>query len=284
MEYKCPKCNAVLINLNNKFVCEYCKSEYDLDYFSSAKTYDYIIPFEIDKSSAFKIYNQNIKSRLLTPRAFKKNIDIQSVYIPCYLYNLECAGEVDFEGNKTSTWKSSGVKYKKLDTYKMVRGGDLSIKDMLISSTTDIDNTIISFIEPYDYSKKIKYDNTYLDNYKLYDSDMTKEKLIESIKDKSKNFFIKEMQKDINEYSEVHSTNSFINFHNSSNTKILVPLFILNVNYKNNNYNYIINGQTGNFYGDIPINKNRTLIIWLLLFIIIFILLLLLSIAKVTLW
>ena len=284
MEYKCPKCDAILTHANNKFICEYCKSEYDVDYFNSEKTYDYIIPFDINKDSAIKIYKQNIKSVLLTPSLFKQAKNIQPIYVPCYLYNLDCTGEVDFQGNKTSTWKSSGTKYKKVDTYKLVRGGDLKIKDMLISITTGIEDDIISYIEPYDYNKKIKFENLYLKEYKLYDADMIKDKIIESVKNKAKKIFAEEMRKDIKEYNDVDYLDNFVNFHNSNKITILVPIYVLNINYKNKNYKYVINGQTGIFYGDIKVNKNRIFIIGLLLFVIVFIVLLLLNINKVILW
>lgn len=287
MQYKCPKCSAVLSDVNNKYICGYCKSEYDADYFNGEKTYDYVIPFEIDKQTAIKIYLDNMKSKLLTPSFFKRKKRInefQGVYVPCYLYKLDSTGEIEFENNRISTWKSSGINYRKIDTYKVIRGGEMTIKDMLIPSTTYISSSLINEVEPYNYDKQVEFENSYTQNYKVYDSDITKEKLLMLIKDKSKDIFVNEIRKDIKDYNEIKDINNSINLYNPTKETLLVPIWLLSFNYKKKNYTYIINGQTGLFIGKIPINKIKLIFIWIILFIIIFIILFLLSYKKVIVW
>ena len=138
------------------------------------------------------------------------------------------------------------------------------------------DESIIN-VEPYNYDKKVKYDISYLTNCKVYDADKTREKLLQSTKNKVKNIINQNIQKEIKDYDEIYNKSISINFHKSTKTSILIPIWVMQVNYKNKVYKYIINGQTGLFEGDIPTNKKRIIYIWISLFLSIFCVLLILS-------
>ena len=284
MESRCPRCNAVLNYVDNKFKCEYCRTEFDNDYFTDNKAVDYIIPFKITKDDAIKIYKKNIKSSLLTPSIFtnKKNIEkIEGIYVPCYIYDLDCTGVVEFECEKISFWKSSGIKYKKTDIYKAIRSANMCIKNMPIISTLHLQDSIFNNIEPYNYNELVVYDNCYLESYKLYPSNKTKDELLDSIQIKAKDSFVSEIKKDIKDYDSIKQIDNSINLYNSNRKYTLLPIWLLKIDYNNKEKIYIINGQTGTFSGNIPINKKRCILIWIIVFVIIFIILLLLNLIRV---
>ena len=281
MEYRCPKCDAVLTFDKDKYMCEYCKSEYNPEYFNGAIKPEYIIPFKVSKNKAIKIYNSNIKSESLTPAIFKKKkviSTIKGVYVPCYLYSIDSTGVVEYEGSKVSTWKSKGINYKKTDVHKIIRGGNISLKDMPIIMCNDIKVSIFDKIEPFDYSKLETFNDSYLFKYKAYKYDKVKEKMLDDIQSKTKEAFREVTSKDIKDYKDIKDKDNMINIYNPKRKYILVPVWILNINYKRKKYTYIINGQTGKFYGDIPIDKKKIIYIWILLFVFIFIILSLLNI------
>lgn len=274
MEYRCPKCDAVLKPIKNIYKCEYCRSEFDVDYFTNKKSPEYIIPFKITRLEAINIYKQHIKSTLLTPSKFKNTNKIEGVYVPCYIYDLDYTGEVEFECDKDSSWKSSGTKYVKKDVYKVLRGANMSIKEMPIIATTAIKDIDFGI---YNYNELIPYDSKYLNGYKSYDPDKTKDKLLSDIKQKAKDNFIEEVKKDIKDYSSIKHINNSINLYNPNRKFILLPIWLLKITYKNKEYIYIINGENGYFIGDIPIANNRCIFIWIVLFLIIFVLALVLN-------
>ena len=269
MEYRCPKCDAVLNLIDNKYKCEYCKSEYDKDYFTNKKNPEYIIPFKINKTQAIDIYKNNIKSKLLTISTLKRINKIEGIYVPCYIYDLDYTGEVEFECNKNSTWKSSGTKYLKEDVYKVIRGANMSVNNMPIIATTQLNDIDFGL---YNYDELVLYNSKYLEDYKSYNSDKTKDKLLSDVQIKAKDNFIDEVKKDIKDYNDIKYINNSINLYNPKRKLVLLPIWILKTNYNNKEYTYIINGQTGYFNGDIPIEKNRYLFVWLTIFLIVFVL------------
>ena len=284
MKYRCPKCSAILDHSDNKYVCEYCKSTFDDEYFINNKEAEYMIPFKITKSEAIKIYYNHLN--LLTPSKLKSKKHIYSIhgiYVPCYLYDLDSTGVVEFDADKTSTWKSDGVKYIKTDVYKVIRGGNMSLKNLTVLNTTQLEDKTFRTIEPYNYDELIPFNSLQTKSYKMYISDKTKDELLESINSKYKEIFISEISNEIKDYNSLNSTDNSINLYNPSRKYVLLPIWLLNINYKNKNYTYIINGQTGLFSGSIPVNYKNIILVWIAVFLIIFIILFLLNLAKVVL-
>ena len=285
MEYMCPKCGALLKKDNQKYICEYCKSEFNKEYFKyDVKSNKYIIPFKTNKKEAIKIYKKHIKSTLLTPSKFLKRKTINSIkgfYIPCYLYSINATGVIEYNGDKISTWKSSGIKYKKTDTYKVSRSANLSLKKVCFLRTKEIDEKAFEEINTYDYEKLIPFDPKYLENFNTYTPDKLKKEILESINLKIKNIFTYEVSKDIKEYDHLNLCEDSINIDNPTKEKVLVPIWLFTINYKGKKYTNMINGQTGSFYGHIKTNYKRFILIFIAFFLLIFILLFLVNLVGV---
>ena len=276
MKYICPKCNADLTLIsNNIFKCEYCKSKYNYDEVKKDNNIvpDFMIPFKITKGKAIKEYKKLIKSNILTPAKFKniKVINkIEGIYVPCYVYDFESNGVVEFEGYKENKWKSSGSKYKKTDTYRFIRGGSMSLERIPIISSNALEDNILDLVGPYDYKDLVPFNPSNIKKYKIYNYDNTKEELSNQVIDKSKKYFSLEMKKDLKDYNNIECTNDSINLYNTRTNSVLIPAYVLTIKYKNKYYEYIVNGQNGKISGSIPINKKIIVYIWILLFILVF--------------
>ena len=148
---------------------------------------------------------------------------------------------------------------------------------MPIIGCKDID----SLAELYDYKDIKPFNESYIENYKVCEFNKTKEELLSSIQDKTKKIFSLEMRRDLKDYENIKEVDNLVNLYDAKYKSILLPIWVLNINYKSNNYKYIINGQTGKLEGIIIKNKKKLIYIWIILFITIFIVLLVLSIVKV---
>lgn len=267
-EYRCTKCSAVLVEQNDKLICKSCNYIYDKKSFENSL---FAIPFSITIKDAKKIYKKNIKSTLLTPSYFlsSKNINkIEAMYVPVYIYSIDSTGVVDFECDKDNLWKSSGIKYRKTDVYKISLGGNMTINNLVINATKDIDNGTLESILPYDYNKLEIFNNT--NNYKLCSSNKNKKELLNDIKSISKKVFVNQLKTDIKDYNNLKEVDNSINIYNPKNKYILLPIYVLNLDFKGKKYTYAVNGSNGNFSGDIPINEKRLIFIGIFIFIFIF--------------
>ena len=110
---------------------------------------------------------------------------------------------------------------------------------------------------------------------------MTKEESIKEAQDRAKTSFIDEMMKDVKSYDNVNEIDNSINLQNTKSSYVLLPIWFLNINYKNKIYTFALNGHTGKIKGNIPIDIKIVVLTWILLFILIFVLLFGINILKV---
>ena len=284
MAYRCSKCNASL-NFdisNNNLKCDYCKTNYSIP--KNHIIDNYLIPFKISKIEAINKYKRLIKSRIITPKVFKSINTVnkfEGIYVPVQLCDVFISGTAEYKGIKLNSWKSDGKTYEKSDIYRIVKKGSLSLNNIPISCFKQIKDEIIDNIGKYDYSKKVLYDKALMNDYKICKTDKDNDSIYESIKQRSKKLFLNEFRKDIKNYDEVVDFDSVVACKLKHITYILLPIWLLNITYKNKKYVFAINGQTGKMYGNIPTSKRKLIRFSFILFILIFILLLILNILKV---
>lgn len=56
-------------------------------------------------------------------------------------------------------------------------------------------------------------------------------------------------------YSTVTAENSSVQFHGGKARYALYPVWLLNTTWNGNQYTFAMNGQTGKFVGDLPVDK-----------------------------
>ena len=85
------------------------------------------------------------------------------------------------------------------------------------------------------------------------------------------------MRKDIRGYDEITNVDNSINLYNCKSSYVLLPVWFLNLKYKDKMYTFAMNGQTGKLIGDIPTDIKKAIFIWIGIFLITLIILLLLN-------
>ena len=71
-------------------------------------------------------------------------------------------------------------------------------------------------------------------------------------------------------YSSKVITNYDLKDNNISTKYALLPVWMVNVKYKDKFYLFAMNGQTGEFVGNIPLDKKKTIIMSIVMFVSIF--------------
>ena len=78
-------------------------------------------------------------------------------------------------------------------------------------------------------------------------------------------------------YASKVVTNCDISLHNDNCEYVMLPVYMVNVKYKDKFYIFAMNGESGEFVGNIPLDKKKAVIMSILLFIIIFVFILVIS-------
>lgn len=271
--YKCQDCGAEIIadSQTAATFCVYCGNTAILkDKLSGKFAPDFVIPFQKEKQEAEQAFAELAKGRPFVPKDFtdKKNIEkIKGVYIPFWLYDVDVSGSLNCDGKKVTSWTVGDTHYTKTDTYKLYRRGSMQFAKVPVDGSTRFNNDIMNSIEPFDYAGLIKYNHAYLSGFFAEKYDVESD---EAFKDAEERTLAS--GKDIMYNDSVGFSGKVIKENTlqaSINNKYygLLPVWMVNVKYMGKMYIFAMNGQTGEFIGDIPLDKKKAILWAILIFI-----------------
>ncbi len=207
------------------------------------------------------------------PRFFNnvKNIDeIKGVYVPFWLFSSNVTGYMAADCKKISTWTMGDYLYTKVDRYNVVREGEFSFKKIPQDGSVKFNDKIMNNLEPFDYSKLKPFNYSYLSGFlaEKYDLD---DKAVKDIIEKRISESISVVLKgELLNYSSILVTGENNTYNVMDSEYVLLPVYMLNVKYKNKLYLFAYNGESGKIIGDVPISFIRGFTIFLIIFAICF--------------
>ena len=277
-EYHCQDCGAEIIADKNTAAtfCVYCKNTAILksrlsDKFEPSK----IIPFNKTKEDAVEAFKKVGKGKFLMPKEFSdpKNIqELTGVYIPFWLYSCKMRGHVSGKGTKVMTWSTSDYIYTKTDTYKVERGGVYTFENIPVDGSIRFNDAIMNSIEPFKYEELEDFNYSYLSGFLAEKYDVEKNEAKKITIDRAKTSTISDLQLKARTggYSNFIMSNSETNVEEETIDYALLPVWMVNIKYKDKMYTFAMNGQTGKMIGDIPYSKSKLFLFILILFIVVF--------------
>lgn len=281
--YKCGNCGAEIIadaNTTSTF-CIYCRSVAIIKNRLSGKfAPTKIIPFKKLKEDAISAFVKLKKGRPLIPNDFlsSNNIDkITGLYVPFWLYNVNVNGEVKFKGSKITTWRVGNTHYTKTDIYHLIRDGKATYSLIPMDGSTRFDDDIMNSIEPFNYNELVDYNHAYLSGYLSEKYDVEADVMSKEAIKRALNTSLEQYKKSITGYSNITVLNNELVGCEMGREYALLPVWMVNVKYGNKFYLFAMNGQTGQFIGNLPIDKKKSFLYFLLSFSITFILIILIS-------
>ncbi|MBQ8533418.1 MAG: hypothetical protein IJ462_01130 [Clostridia bacterium] len=259
--YTCNSCGGEIITDETTAAtsCPFCSNPVIMmGQFSGVLKPDYVIPFKLDKKAAVDALKRHYGGKRLLPKTFKEqnHIDeVKGVYVPVWLFDADANANIRYKASRVRVWGDSQYTYTKTSYYSVSRGGTIGFERVPVDGSTKMDDALMESIEPFDFSDAVDFQTAYLsgffaDKYDV-DSNQSLHRANERIKTSTENAFAATVQG----YSSVIPVHSSINFENGVARYALYPVWLLNTTYNGQKYSFAMNGQTGKFVGDLPLDK-----------------------------
>ncbi len=277
VSYNCPDCGAEIIadEQTAATFCVYCGNVAILkNKLSGEFKPDKIIPFKKEKQEAIDAFKNISKGRPLTPDLFndEKNIEkIRGLYIPFWLYEIKVAGTITATATRVSHWSVGDTRYTKTDYYNVIRGGESVFNRIPADASTRFADDIMNTIEPYNYDDLIDYKHAYLSGFLAEKFDIEKEKMFDIAADRAKKSTEELFINDMGAYSTISPTSNTLTTELLKTEYALLPVWMVNVKFNDKYYLFAMNGQTGEFIGNIPIDKKKLIKFCIITFVITFV-------------
>ena len=259
--YTCQSCGGEIIadETTGATNCPYCGNPVIMTAkFKGALRPDLVIPFKLDKKAAKEAYYKHIKGRRLLPKTFRKenHIDeIKGVYVPFWLFDADVNADVRYKATKVRTWSDHDYDYTETSYYSVERNGDMAFASVPVDGSEKMPDDLMESIEPFDMSKAVDFQIAYLSGYLADKYDVTAEESIERANARVKQSTEEAFAATVQGYKTVTAENSSVQFNNGKAKYALYPVWLLNTTWNGNKYTFAMNGQTGKFVGDLPVDK-----------------------------
>lgn len=126
-----------------------------------------------------------------------------------------------------------------------------------VDGSAEMDDTYMEAIEPYGIEKAVPFEAGYLSGYKALKYDVPKDNCRRRAEERIKRTFEDIINQSINkkEYHTIKQKYCKLACENGKVKYALMPVWTLDVKYKGQTYHYAVNGQTGKFAGNLPVDR-----------------------------
>ena len=260
-EYKCPCCGGEIVGDANTAAtsCPFCGNPVVMmGQFSGALRPDFVIPFKLDKNAAKAGLQKHLTGKRLLPKIFKdqNHIDeIKGVYVPFWLFDTDADARVRYRTTKLRCWSDSEYNYTETSHFLVHRGGSVGFEHVPVDGSSRMADDLMESIEPYDFSDAVDFQTAYLAGYLADKYDVDAEQSIERANERVKKSAEEAFASTVEGYDTVTAESSSVQLHGGKAKYALYPVWILNTTWKGQKYTFAMNGQTGKFVGDLPVDK-----------------------------
>lgn len=259
--YSCPSCGAELIcdATTAATSCPYCGNPTIVPgQFSGTLMPDLIVPFQVDKEAAKAALREHFKGKKLLPRAFssENHLDeIKGVYVPFWLFDADANADLAFNATRVRTWSDRNFNYTETRYYKLYRSGSVRFENVPVDGSLKMPDEVMESLEPFDTSRAVPFKKAYLTGYFADRYDVSAEDSLGRANERVKNSTLQAFSQTTDGYVGVSSAGTNLRLFNTRTKYALLPVWILNTSWNGKNYQFAMNGQTGKFIGDLPVDK-----------------------------
>ncbi|MBR4308060.1 MAG: hypothetical protein IKT58_00550 [Oscillospiraceae bacterium] len=257
----CNNCGGELLTDANTAAthCPYCDNPVVLaGRLSGSLKPDVVIPFQISKEQAKEALKQHCKGKRLLPKSFCKENrleEIQGVYVPFWLFDTDVDADMQYLCTKVRTWSDSRYTHIETSYYSVQRSGSMGYENVPVDGSSKMPDEMMESIEPFDASQAVDFQTAYLSGYLADRYDVESGKCRDRANDRIRTSTKSEFLSTVPGYNTTQEKLSNIRTHNAKTRYALYPVWMLTTNWKGQKYTFAMNGQTGKFVGDLPMDK-----------------------------
>ena len=262
--YTCNSCGGEIVAdaTTGATTCPYCDNPVVMTgQFAGGLRPNLIIPFKYDKAAAKKALNNYIASKKMVPKIFKdqNHIDeIKGVYVPHWLFTGTAVASANFSAQKIRHWSDSNYNYTETSYFDCYRNGNMNFANIPVDGSSKMDDTLMESIEPFDISDAVDFNTAYMAGYFADKYDVDLEASIPRANERVKNSIVSALERTVRDrmFTNIIPKSSQVDIANGSYAYALYPVWILNTTWNGKKYTFAMNGQTGKFVGDLPLDKS----------------------------
>lgn len=262
-EYTCPQCGAHIVTdaTTAATFCVFCQNAAIFpEQLSGTFRPEKLIPFQVKKEAAQEAFKRLCRRKPLLPKDFctpDRIEKITGVYVPFWLYDCAANSYMTANAQRVHTWSDSRYRYTKTDHYRIERGGTMDFDRIPADGSSKMDDALMDAIEPYDMGKLVDFSTAYLSGFMAERYDENSEDIFPRASERMRTTVENVLRNTISGYASVQIAQNDVQIQRQATQNVLLPVWMLMSRYRDKEYLFAMNGQTGKLIGNLPISIPR---------------------------
>lgn len=259
--YVCRTCAGEIVadETTGAASCPYCGNPVVMTgHFSGDLMPDYVIPFKLDKKAAMDALKRHYSGKRLLPKVFSQQNhieEVKGVYVPVWLFDADARASLRWKATRVRTWSDSNYIYTETQHYSVTRDGTIAFDRVPVDGSTKMDDALMESIEPYDFSQAVDFQTAYLAGYLADKYDVDSEQSVMRANDRIRRSTEDAFAATVGGYTTLVPVSRHVQLQNGVAKYALYPVWLLTTSWNGKRYSFAMNGQTGKFVGDLPMDK-----------------------------
>lgn len=259
--YVCQSCGGEIVGDDTTAAtsCPFCGNPVVMKgQFTGELRPDCVIPFKLDKKDAKAGLMKHLQGKRFLPKIFKSqnHIDeIKGVYIPFWLFDADADADIRYKATRERAWSDSDYDYIETSYYSVIRAGQIGFDGIAVDGSSKMADDMMESIEPFDLSEAVDFQTAYLAGYLADKYDVTADDCVARANERVTSSTEESFAATVSGYDTVETESSDIRLSNGKARYALYPVWLLNTTWQGKQYAFAMNGQTGKFIGDLPVDK-----------------------------
>ena len=256
--YSCNTCGAEILADENTGAsrCPYCGNTTIMEaQFTGAAKPDFLIPFAFNKQQAMEKYKEYYEKKKLLPKAFlegNKVEEIQGVYVPFWLFDGAVTIDAEYEAIDREDTQTETVRR----IFRAERRGTITFENVPADASKRMPDDIMDSVEPFKFDGLKDFNMMYLPGFLAEKFDVEGDDDLERA-EKRVIATAKQKTQETVKHNEVHEKRGNFDVNYTKKKYAMLPVWYLTTNWNGKQWNFAMNGQTGKFTGDLPVDYTK---------------------------
>ena len=264
-EYDCPSCGAMLIcdEATAATACPYCDSHAIIrKRLSGAYKPDFVLPFKLSREDAMNILANYLKNSPLLPKDFVDKIrakDMNGVFVPYWVFeNSSVEAKQYYYGRRFHQSLNEAKEPSRNEYFHIYRTGEMKFEKIILDASEKMPDTYMEAVSNYDLTELKPFSPAYLTGFFAEKFDINMPDTVLAVEGAFEETISMEMKKNVAaEFDSVELKNEHIEIGKGTVKYMMLPVWILNTKWNDEDYTFAINGQTGRIIGRVPTCPKR---------------------------
>ena len=212
------------------------------------------------KKTAIENLKKYYKGKAFLPKAFKESNhieEIQGVYVPFWLYDGRMEARGAYKAEISESHREGDYIVTTTRHFDVARVGDADFVRVPVDGSSKMPDAHMDAIEPFDYSDLKPFSTAYLPGFLADRYDEDDKKCAARVLTRMKNSTAAALHDTLGGYTGVQTLSEQLDPRTLEPHYALLPVWMLHTRWKEQDFLFAMNGQTGKLIGDLPVDKGR---------------------------